>query len=340
MRRRAGMNRRWLLAAGAATMAPARWALAQQAGKIHRVALLAFAGPVEQMSEATGLSHYRALHAELRRLGYVHGRNLEIELASAGGDSKRVPELVRNIIGAKPDAVFTTHPQLVAALKSASATVPIVAIMGDPVASGFAESLARPGGNITGFTMDPSIEWIVKRIELLKEIAPSTKRMAWLTSRWFWESAAGRNIRDAAARAGVAMVGALLESPITEAEYRRAFAIMAREKVDSVQVSAVSENYVHRSLIVQLCAEAKLPAIYFYHEVAEAGGLMAYGVDLIDLWQRVAGSVDRILKGANPAEMPIQQPTKFKLTINTRTAKSLGLVIPESILVQADTVIE
>lgn len=334
------MRRRRFLATTIAAIVAPRATNAQQSAKIHRVALVAFVGSVDRMSEAIGLRHFRALHAELRTLGYVDGQNLAFEKATAGGSLERVPELVREIVALKPDVVCTTHPRLVAALKSATATIPIVAVMADPVASGFAASLARPGGNITGFTMDPGIEWIGKRIALLREIAPSTKRMAWLTSRWLWESRVGRNIRDAGERAGVPMIGALLESPITEAEYRRVFAVMARERVDSVQVSAVSENFMHQSLIVKLCAEAKLPAIYFTREDVEAGGLMAYGIDLVDIWRRVAGYIDRILKGAKPADMPIQQPTKFELAVNSKTARALGLTIPESMLVQADVVIE
>ncbi len=332
-------RRKFLACASALALMRAGSAPAQSPGKVYRIAILSAAVPIADMAE-TGHADYRAFLEELRRLGYVEGQNLALERRSAEGDRRRLPALGREAVALKPDAIFSVDNFAIRALKAATPTIPIVAVAVDPVGVGFAASLVRPGGNVTGFSVGAGWEVIGKRVELLKRAVPTASRMAALWPRGFWEGRAGEVFREAAKRAELTPVDAPLDSPVGEGEYRRAFAAMVRDRVDSLYVTAASENSVHRRLIAELAAEAKLPAIYFHREAVEVGGLMAYAIDSIDIYRRAAGYIDRILKGADPAEMPIQQPTKYELLINMKTAKALGLAIPPSLLGIADEVIE
>src|SRR5262249_917699 len=180
---------------------------------------------------------------------------------------------------------------------------------------------------------------IAKRLALFKEAVPAASRLAALMLRYFWESGE-EDFRQAARRAGIAILGAPLDSPVDEQAYRRAFAAIVRERADSILVSAQAENAVHRRLIAELAAAGRLPTVCSLRENVEAGGLMAYAFDSVDTWRRVAGYVDLILKGAKPGELPFQQPAKFELIINLKTAKALGLTIPPALLARADEVIE
>ncbi len=332
-------RRKFLAYASAAALAPLA-AAAQSSGKVHRIAILDSLSPVADIAE-TRSPLWRAFFAELRRLGYVEGRNLVAERRSAEGDVTRLPALAREVVALRPDVIFATTYFSVEALKAATTTIPVVAYSWDPVGSGFAQSLARPGGNITGFSADAGlVEIWQKVIELLKQAVPAMSRMAYLAPRVILESKFGEIFKVVATRAGLTPVDAPLDPPFGEAEYRRAFAAVVRDRVDSVYVSSAAANYAHRRLIADLAGAAGLPAIYVYREYVEAGGLMAYAIDLSDIWRRAATYIDQILKGANPAEMPIQQPTKYELVINMKTAKALGLAIPPSLLGIADEVIE
>ncbi len=331
-------RREFLTLASAAAFAPLA-AAAQAPGKVYRLAILSAASPIADMT-ATKHPHFKSFFEELRRLGYVEGRNVAVERRSAEGDARRLPALGREVVAFKPEVIFADANRSAEAVKAATTTIPVVALVVDPVDFGFAVSLVRPGGNITGFAVAAGPEIIGKRIELLKQAVPSASRMAALWPRGWWEGRVGDVFREAAKRAGLPPVDAPLDTPVGEAEYRRAFAAKVRDRVDLLYVTAASENSVHRRLIAALAAEARLPAIYFHREAAEAGGFMAYASDFIDLYRRAAGYIDRILKGANPAELPFQQPTKFDLVINIKAAKALGLVIPPSLLGIADEVIE
>ncbi len=333
------MRRRLFLAFTSATALAPLAAAAQSPGKVYRLAILAPGVPIADMTE-TKHPFYQALFEELRRLGYVEGRNLAVGRRSAEGDARRLAALGREVVAFKPDVIFADANRSAEAVKAATTTIPVVALVVDPVGFGFAVSLVRPGGNITGFAVAAGPEIIGKRIELLKQAVPTASRMAALWPRGWWEDRVGEVFREAAKRAGLTPVDAPLDPPVREAEYRRAFAAMVRDRVDSIYVTAASENSVHRRLIAELAAEARLPAIYFHREAAEAGGFMAYATDFIDIYRRAAGYIDRILKGANPAELPFQQPTKFDLVINMKAAKALGLTIPPSLLGIADEVIE
>jgi putative tryptophan/tyrosine transport system substrate-binding protein len=216
----------------------------------------------------------------------------------------------------------------------------VTTILGDPIAEGIVSSLARPGGNITGVTITAGYEIGGKRLEVLREMVPSASRVAWLASRTQWDGPDGTSLREAAERSKVSLLGPPLDAPLDEAEYRRVFASMAQEGVDALIVNGQSENFINRRLIVELADEARLPAIYSFREFAEIGGLMVYGIDLPDIFRHAADQVAEIFKGAKPGEIPFYQPTKFELLVNLKTAKALGIQIPQSILARADEVIE
>lgn len=335
------MRRRELLVmlGGAAAM----WAVsahAQQSGQAYRIAIVHPADPTSIMSETSINPNYRAFFEELRRLGYKEGENLVVERYSGEGHTDRHAELARQVVGSDPDAIYVISVALIRAFKDATNTIPMVAFSADPVGHGFATSLARPGGNITGITIDAGLEILAKRIELLKEALPATSKVAFLSRRDAWEGSYGPAMQSAAQRMGLSLVGLPLSPPIGEREYRRAFTAIAEAEADALIVSDAAENYTHRQLIVELAGNARLPAVYAYRDFAELGGLMAYAVNLLELNRRAAAQIDRILRGKDPAEMPFYQPTKFELILNLRTAEDLGLTLPASILARADEVIE
>lgn len=304
------------------------------------MAILAGGDSLTNLTENSELRHWRVWHEELRRLGFGEGRNLRILRCSTEGDRRRVDSLVREILGFAPDVVLVPPPDLVEALRKASTTVAIIAFSNDPVIAGFANSLARPGSNVTGFTIDTGPEFLGKRLELLKEAVPTVTRVGALMLRQFWDGWVADSYRQAAQRLGLSMIGAPLDAPVEEHGYRRAFGALTRQGADAVIVSPQSEHFAYRTLIDQLAAEARLPLMYSWREQVVAGGLLAYTIDLVDVWRRAAGYTVQILKGARPAEMPFQQPSKFELIVNLRTAKALDLTIPPSLLARADEVIE
>jgi len=257
-----------------------------------------------------GHRYYRVLFSELRRLGYVEGKNLMVERRSGEGHTGRYPDLAREVVQLRPDVIYANSEQLVWAFKTATTTIPIVGTTGDPIASGLVASMARPGGNVTGFSVTAGDEILGKYLELLREAVPRVSRVAFLLRRAAWEDRYGRVMLEAAQHVGLTLVGMPLRDPIQEPEYRRAFAAMARERVQALVVSDHAENIAHHRLIVELAAQGRLPAIYPSRDFADVGGLMVYGFDFADLWLGAARYIDRILKGANPAELPYQQPTK------------------------------
>jgi ABC-type uncharacterized transport system substrate-binding protein len=312
---------------------------AQPAGKVYRVALVHPATPAAELTEE-GSRYFKMLFSELRRLGYVEGKNLVVERRSAEGRTERFRNLAKEVVKLKPDIIVAVTSRLVQAFKAATVTIPIVGLTADPVAEGLVASLARPGGNITGVSITAGDEILGKHLQLLQEAVPTASRVAFLVPRAPWEGRYGRVMRDAAQRAGLTLVGAPLSDPIQETEYRRAFAAMSRERTQAVIVGDQAENFTHRRVIVDLATHWRLPAIYPFREFVELGGLMAYATDLADLGRQAAGYIDRILKGANPGDLPYQQPTKFELVINVKTAKTLGLSIPPSVLARADELIQ
>jgi putative tryptophan/tyrosine transport system substrate-binding protein len=322
--------------------AAAAWPLAlsaQQPAKQQKIAIFHPAIPTTLLTETGGGSAWRAFFRELRRLGYIEGENLIIERYSAEGHHERYADLARQIVTRKPDVIVTGTNPVVIAFKAATSTIPVVAFMLDPLKAGLVTSLARPGGNLTGITLDPGVDIWGKRLQMLKEAVPSTAKAAFLGMREGWEGSSGQTLRDAAGRLGISLVFMLPEKG-TPSEIERVFAAMEQQRPDAVLVSGEGDLYANRQLIAQLAQEKRLPAMCPYRDYVEAGALMGYAVDLAELLRRRADDVHQILKGAKPGNIPIYQPTKFELLINLKTAKALGLTLPPALLATAAEMIE
>ena len=320
----------------------AAWPLAARAQKPatqSRIAIFHPAIPTTLLTETGGGSAWRAFFAELRRLGYVEGENLIIERYSAEGHHERYADLAREIVTRNPNLIVTGTNPVVIVFAAATSAIPIVAFMLDPLKAGLVTSLARPGGNLTGVTLDAGIEIWGKRLQMLKEAIPSTAKAAFLGMRGGWEGSSEQVLRDAGDRLGISLVFMLPEKG-TPSEIERVFAAMEQQRPDAVLVSGEGDLYAHRQLIVELAKKNRLPAMCPYRDYVEAGGLMAYAVDLAELLTRMADDVHQILKGAKPGDIPIYQPTKFELLINLKTVKAFGLTLPPSLLARADEVIE
>jgi putative ABC transport system substrate-binding protein len=324
------------------TGAAAAWPLtaqAQQSGTQRRIAIFHPAIPTTLLTETGGGSAWRAFFGELRRLGYVEGENLIIERYSAEGHHERYADLAREIVSRNPDVIITGPNPLVTSFKIATSTIPIVAFMQDPLQARLVISLGRPGGNLTGITLDGGIEIWGKRLQILKEAIPSIAEIAFLGMREGWEGSPGQILRDAGARLGVSLVF-ILPQEGTASEIERAFAVMEQQRPDALLVSGEGDLYAHRQLIAELAEKNRLPALCPYRDYVEAGGLMAYTVDLAELLRRMADDVHQILKGAKPGDIPIYQPTKFELLINLKTAQALALTLPAALLATAAEIIE
>ena len=312
-----------------ASVAPAH---AQQAGKVYRIGFLT-PGSLELFKPF--LAAFRqGLHA----LGYVEGKNIIIEQRFAAGRANRLPALAAELVQLKID-IFVVHGTMATQVANkATRTIPIVfPVAADPVGTGLIASLARPGGNLTGLS-DFHGALAPKRLELLKEMAPSASRIAVL---WNPDSASNvRQLRDlqaAASTLGVSLLPLAVKKP---EDLERAFAAMRRESPDALNIFGNFLMAISRHKIAAFALKHRLPAIFTVRIFPETGGLMSYGTDFKDLYRRAAGFVDKILKGAMPADLPVELPTKFELVINLKTAKAIGITVPQSILLRADEVIE
>jgi putative ABC transport system substrate-binding protein len=288
----------------------------------------------------TGMPLYVAFFEEMRRLGYLEGRNLLVSRFSAGGDMARYSTLMREVIATNPNVIVVSGNRLALELKTQTNSIPVIGLLADPLASGLVVSLARPGRNITGITVDAGLEINGKRLTTLLELVPGASRIGYLAPEYTSNSLEGKFIREVAQEKSVTLVGSLLKGVMQEAEYRRVFETLAAEKAQGIVVSAVPENFAQRRLIVELAASNGFPAIYPYREYAEVGGLMAYSVDLIDVYRRLAQYTDLVLKGTMAGELPIYQASKFNTIINLKSAKALHLDFPPTLLARADEVIE
>jgi putative tryptophan/tyrosine transport system substrate-binding protein len=313
---------------------------AQTPANVHHIAIVHPSNLVSEMRETGGAPPYRALFGELRRLGYVEGQNLTVERFSGEGRPEHYAELAREIVGRHPELVVVATTRMVRHFKAATDTIPIVGTMADPVALGVVSSLARPGGNVTGISVDAGLEVWGKRVALLREAIPGASRIGFLASRDVVRSGQGAAMLEAAQRSGISLVGPTLEDTIQEPEYRRVFAAMTQERADALIVSDQAEHFTYRWLIIELAGEHRLPVLYSDRSAVELGGLLSYGADVRNLYRRAAGYIDQILKGAKPGEMPIYQATKFELVINVTAARSIGLRIAPAVLLRADEVIE
>jgi putative ABC transport system substrate-binding protein len=313
----------------------AAWPLAaraQRAGKVWRLGIL------DTATRELNTDNLAAFYKGLRNFGYVEGQNLIIEYRSANGRIEHLPDLVSELLRLNVDLIVVRGSPEVTALKNATSTIPVVmTAVADPVRLGVAVSLAHPGGNITGLSSFVT-DLEAKRVELLKELVPGMKLMAVLgdfsnfaiANQWEEVQIAARSLAIEAQRLDVR----------SAADVSRVFEVAIRERVEAILVGVDGVTRPNRRLIIDLAARHKLPAIYAAREFADDGGLMVYGTNYPSLYFRAASFVDKILKGANPADIPVEQPTKFDLIVNLKTAKTLDLTVPYPLLARADEVIE
>jgi putative ABC transport system substrate-binding protein len=303
-------------------------ALAQAQSKIPRVGIL-FMGGRDQ-------PHLEAFKQGLRELGYNEGTNIVLEYLYAEGKYERLPELATEFAREKVDVIVTTSSMSAQAARKATRTIPIVMTSGSPVEQGLAESLAKPGGNVTGLSVLVS-DLSSKRVELLKEGLPKITRVATLWSPRSSEAVIGLKETEQAARA-LAIQLHLFKVQERE-DIRKAFAVLPKANVNALLVVLSPQVTLHSKTIVDLALKQRLPGMYPTRQFAEEGGLMAYGPLMDDLYHRAARYVDKILKGAKPEGLPVEQPTKFEFIVNLKTAKQIGLTIPPNVLARADRVI-
>jgi ABC-type uncharacterized transport system substrate-binding protein len=308
-------------------------AAAQQAGKVYRIGVL-----MNKASDPAESRQWQGLWLGLRERGWIQGENILVELREAEGNSSRVPDLAADLVRRKMDLIVTRGSLFTGAVKAATSSIPIVFIAhADPVGSGHVASLARPGGNITGLAILQT-ELGAKGLEILRSVGPTVTRIAVLWHPGTPSAAPGlKALEEPARRLRLELQPVGARGP---AELEGAFAAMARARAQGVIVLATPIFFGERQRLGELAIAHRLPTMFQIRDYAEAGGLMSYGADLADLYRRAAIPVDKILKGAKPGDIPIEQPTKFELIINLRTAKALGLTIPPSLLQRADQVIE
>jgi putative ABC transport system substrate-binding protein len=328
------MRRRDFIAGlGAAPLAGV--ARAQPSDRVRRIGVLMAIAE----SDADSPARIAAFQQSLARLGWTLGRNLRIDYRWAGGDVERVRIAVPELLGLAPDAILADGTPALRAIRQATTSIPIVfTVVSEPVAEGFVASLAHPGGNITGFSnLEPGVG--AKWLELLQQVSPGVTRATLVFNpdttpvsrqQSGWAQAAAEKL-------GIAAMVVPVRNP---AEIEAAVTMAGREPGGGLILPQDSFTVVYRQLIVELAARHRLPAVYAFRYFATAGGLLSYGVDVVDQFRQAATYIDRILRGTNPADLPVQQPTKFELVVNLKTAKALGLTIPETLLATADEVIQ
>jgi len=322
-----------MLIASAGLLAAPFGALGQARTKPYRIGYIQTATPEEQRALT------RAFEEGLRELGYAEGRDYVMESRFAWGDQARLPALAAELVALDVDVIVTGGNPVIAAVKRATATIPVVMTTSrDPVGSVFVVSLARPGGNITGLASDPTPEVQSKRLELLKQAAPRISRVALL---WNPLPPAADTYRNTAANAARLLgLDLLAVEARGRAEFEGAFAAMVREGAQALMVLPDPVFFTARKQVVELATRHRLPSVFHAREIVEIGGLMSYGSSLDYQFRRAAAYVDRILKGAKPGDLPVEQAAKLELCINLRTAKMLGLAIPQTLLLRADNVFD
>jgi putative tryptophan/tyrosine transport system substrate-binding protein len=326
------MNRRQTLVALAALCAAARStaSLAQQQGRIWRVGFLALSGAAQGSPNAVAFLN------GLRELGYVDGRNLVVEWRHADGKPEALHALAAELVQLNVDVIVAAPSSAIAAARKATVAIPIVmATAGDPIGAGLVRSLARPGGNITGLsTMGGDTG--AKQVDLLRAVVPKLSRLAVLDNTSTTYRTTSKSAQAGAQKAGVKT---LVVAASTPQELEQAFATVAREKADAIVVGTSTFSSQQQRQIAELALKYRLPSVFGNREYVEAGGLMSFGTKFSELYRRSATFVDKILKGAKPADLPVEQPVTLELVVNLRTAKALGLTIPQSLVLRADDVI-
>ena len=327
-------RRQLLVAAGVLLAAPL--ARAQQPERMKRIGVLI---PYAERDAQTK-AEVTAFREDLQKLGWTEGRNIRIDYRWAGGDIDRIRAFAKELVALQPDVIVARTTPVTAALLKETRSIPIVfAVVSGPIGDGFLASLARPGGNVTGFTnVESSMGG--KWLELLKELVPRITRAAVLFNP---QTAPGggayylRTVSDAARSISIKVIA----TPVHGAgEIERAIATLAREPGGGLLVVPDATTFTHRKVIISQAARYSVPAIYSSRFLVAEGGLLSYGPDFVDVYRRAASYVDRILRGEKPSELPVQAPTKFELVINLKTAKALGFTVPRSLLLRADKVIQ
>jgi putative ABC transport system substrate-binding protein len=308
-------------------------ARAQQPNRARRIGVLIGTG-----NDAQGQSWIAAFQRELTKLGWVEGRNIQVNLAWGGGDIDRIRAAAAEMVESKPDVILVYSVRVLNLIRRATNELPVVFIAtNDPVGLGIVKSLSRPGGNLTGFMLY-EVSVAGKLVELLKEMMPTLSRVGMLynptnsSAMPYW-----RLIQTISKANGIAPISFSVRDP---ASIERALVAFAHEPNGGVVLPADATTTVYLKQIAEIAARLRLPVVYSFNSIVADGGLIAYGPDTADLFQRAASYVDRVLKGEKPSELPVQAPTKFNLTVNLKTAKTLGINMPTSILLRADQVIE
>jgi putative ABC transport system substrate-binding protein len=325
-------RRKFLTLFGGAVLAGPLAMRAQPMAKVWHVGML------ETTAATLNATNLDAFKQALRQLGYVEGQNLIVEYRSGDGHIERFPQLAAELVRLNVDIIITRGTPAALAAKKATATIPIVmAAIGEPVETGMVASLARPGGNVTGLSAFVT-ELTAKRIEIMREVIPQLSRMALI------DNMANRSVPaqwDETKRAAVALgIQPQLYDVRKAEDIERAFSSAIAQRVNALSVGNDSVVIANRIQVVQLAAKHRLPAIYAARDFVDAGGLLSYAAHYPDLYRRAAAYVDKIFKGAKPADLPVEQPTKFEIVVNLKAASALGLTVPPTLLVRADEVIE
>jgi putative ABC transport system substrate-binding protein len=312
---------------------PTLAAEAQEAGKVYRVGALASSSSIPD-----NIIGRQAFLERLSELGWVVGQNLTFEPRSADQRLDRLPGLAAELVQLNVSMILALGHQAALAAKRATATIPIVIIAGDPVGAGLVASLAHPGGNITGLTNAAGPEIFSKRLELLKEASPKISRVGILANR---SNTLDARLLDATTPNAQALRLTFLPVDVrSPSDFDGAFAVLIRERVDALTATDSLLNGEHRGSIVSFAAGNRLPTVFGDRAFVDAGGLMSYGISFADLFRSLPTYMDKILKGAKPADLPVEQPTKFELVINLKTARALGITVPHALLLRADHVIQ
>ncbi len=322
------MRRREFIGVLAGTAALPVTARSQLAQMPRRLAFVHSGIPADKLTEAAGPFWVRRFYEELRRFGYAEGTNLIVERFSAEGRTDQFEFVAKSVVISNPDVIVSNFNALIKLLMKATTTIPIVGLTGEPLSDGLVSTLARPGGNLTGASISAGVAMGAKRLQYLMEAAPTAAKIGYLYGS-----------RAEEQRSGVTLWAKILPE-VNEPQLRSAFAAMAEENIDAALLSETGSFLANRAVIVELAAKHRLPMIYPYRDFVEVGGLMAYAPDLGELAKRMASDVHQIFNGTNAGEIPFFLPTKFDLVINLRTAKTLGLTIPTTLLDFASEVVE
>jgi putative tryptophan/tyrosine transport system substrate-binding protein len=307
--------------------------LAQTASKVYRIGILSTDGPADAKSIFDAMLHALASH------GYTPDRNIALEIRASGIHTEQLPELAKDLVASNVDVILTFSFPAAMAAKDATTTIPIVSTEagGDPVATGLVKSLSRPGGNVTGVS-DMAIELAPKRLELIKDMVPSVRTVAMLwNARDLGMTLRYQGAADAARAIGARVQALAVREPD---DFDEAFASMMRDPPDAILLVSDALTRLNRRRVYEFAEKHRLPATYERANYVREGGLSSYSPDLDEIYDRATSLIDRIFKGANPADLPFEQPTRFHLSINLKTAKSLGITVPASVVARADEVIE